>query len=222
MLRTLEPELMRDPDQARAYAEADFSETDDRFVARFSELFGPDFAGEILDLGCGPGNIALRMARMFPSSTVTGVDGSAAMLDIARRRAAAMREEAFRIRFVESVLPSAVLPMHSADAVVCNSLLHHLHEPSGLWLTLRQVAVRRAPVLVVDLRRPETEAAARRIVETYALNEPEVLRRDFYNSLLAAFEVDEVRDQLQRVGLHGLDVQPVGDRHLEISGRMPG
>ncbi len=222
MLRTLERELMLAADQALAYAEADFSETDDRFVQRFRQLFGPDFAGEIVDLGCGPGNIGLRMAQAFPGCAVTGVDGSLAMLDIARKRAATLRDAAFRVRFVEAVLPTAVLPMHSADAVVSNSLLHHLHEPSVLWLTLRQVAVRRAPVLVVDLRRPETEAEAQRIVDAYALNEPEVLRKDFYHSLLAAFEVDEVKSQLQRVGLHELSVQPVGDRHLEVFGRMPG
>lgn len=223
MLRMLEPELMLATDQALAYAEADFSETDDRFVQRFRQLFGPEFAGEILDLGCGPGNIALRMAQAFPACTVTGVDGSPAMLDIARKRASALPTDvAFRIRFVETFLPTAVLQMHSADAVVSNSLLHHLHEPSGLWLTLRQVTVRRAPVLIMDLRRPETVAQAQQIVDAYAPNAPEVLRKDFYNSLLAAFELDEVRSQLERVGLSGLQVQAVGDRHLEVFGYMPG
>lgn len=223
MLRTLEPELMLASDQALAYAGADFSETDDRFIQRFRQLFGPEFAGEIVDLGCGPGNIALRMVQALPGCSVTGVDGSIAMLDIARKRASVLpHDAAFRTRFLQAVLPTAVLPMHSADAVVSNSLLHHLHEPSVLWLTLRQVAVRRAPVLVVDLRRPETEDRARQFVDEYALNEPEVLRKDFYNSLLAAFEEEEVRKQLQRAGLHELSVQAVGDRHLEVFGRMPG
>lgn len=214
---------MREPEQAQAYAEADFSETDERFVQRFGQLAGPDFAGEIVDLGCGPGNIALRLVQAFPRCTVTGVDGSDAMLAIARKRAAALPPDAaFRIRFVETMLPTAVLGRHSAEAVVSNSLLHHLHDPSVLWLTLRQVAVRRAPVLIVDLRRPETEAGARRLVDACAQAAPEVLRKDFYNSLLAAFEVDEVKGQLQSAGLPGLEVQAVGDRHLEVCGRMPG
>jgi len=220
MLRTPEPELMLAPDQAQAYAEADFSQTDDRFVERFRQLFGPDFAGEIVDLGCGPGNIALRMAQAFPECAVTGVDGSAAMLEIARKRAAVL-PAASRLRFVEAALPAAALPMRSADAVVSNSLLHHLHDPSVLWRTLGQVAVPRAPVLVADLRRPESEAEARRIVEVYARNEPEVLRRDFYNSLLAAFELGEVKAQLEKAGLDVFRVQAVGDRHLEVYGRMP-
>lgn len=223
MLRTPEPELMLAPEQAEAYAGTDFSETDDRFIQRFGQLFGPEFVGEVLDLGCGPGNIALRIVQTFPECSVTGVDGSPAMLAIARKRASALAPEvAFRIRFIETLLPTAVLPMHSAGAVVSNSLLHHLHEPSVLWLTLRQVAVRRAPVLIVDLRRPETEAKAQQIVDTYAPDAPEVLRTDFYNSLLAAFEVDEVGGQLERMGLSGLQVQAVGDRHLEVFGYMPG
>jgi hypothetical protein len=50
-----------------------------------------------------------------------------------------------------------------------------------------------APVLVMDLMRPASPAAAEALVEQYAAGEPEVLRRDFYNSLLAAFEPGEVR-----------------------------
>lgn len=222
MLRIPEPELMLDEDQAIAYAGADFSASDGRFIERFKELFGSPAAGEIIDLGCGPGNIALRMAEAFPGCTVTGVDGAPAMLDIARKRAASIAGAASRIRFVETTLPSAVLPMCTAAAVVSNSLLHHLHEPAGLWITLRQVAARNAAVLIVDLRRPETAADAQQIVDTYARGEPEILRQDFYNSLLAAFEVDEVKRQLEAAGLYGLQVQAVGDRYLEVSGRMPG
>lgn len=222
MMRIPEPELMLDQEQAIAYARADFSASDKRFVERFKELFGSLDAGEIVDLGCGPGNIALRMAEAFPACAVTGVDGAAAMLDIARERAASMTQGVHRIRFVETVLPSALLPMGSAAAVVSNSLLHHLHEPAGLWETLRHVAAPNAALLIVDLRRPETTTEARKIVDAYAGGEPEILRQDFFNSLLAAFEVDEVRNQLETAGLAGLKVQAVGDRYLEVAGRMPG
>lgn len=221
MLRTPEPELMLDPDQAVAYAEADFSTSDSRFVERFKELFGSPNAGEIIDLGCGPGNIALRMAEAFPGCAVTGIDGAAAMLDIARKRAATMPGVGSRIRFIEAVLPNSMLPTNTASVVVSNSLLHHLHEPAGLWMTLRQVAAPGAAVLIVDLRRPDTTAAAQSIVDTYACGEPEILRQDFYNSLLAAFEVDEVRTQLETAALSGLQVRAVGDRYLEIAGHMP-
>jgi trans-aconitate methyltransferase len=84
MDRILEPELMDDLEQARAYAEADFAEPNSHFVELFLERF-PDWdrTGAILDLGCGPGDIALRLAETFPQCEIHGVDGSAAMLQFA-------------------------------------------------------------------------------------------------------------------------------------------
>jgi hypothetical protein len=63
MERIVEPELMDDEAQARAYAEADFEEPNARFVALYREFVGALPAGAaVLDLGCGPGDITLRLA----------------------------------------------------------------------------------------------------------------------------------------------------------------
>lgn len=43
MERIVEPELMDDPHQARAYAEADFDRSDQAFIERFLELLGQPF-----------------------------------------------------------------------------------------------------------------------------------------------------------------------------------
>jgi hypothetical protein len=68
--------------------------------------------------------------------------------------------------------------------------------------------------------RPASEAAAQALVDTYATAEPEVLRRDFFNSLLAAFEPGEVREQLQEAGLGHFSVEEASDRHLVVRGRV--
>jgi hypothetical protein len=47
-----------------------------------------------------------------------------------------------------------------------------------------------------------------------------VLRKDFRNSLFAAFEPREVVAQLRDAGLAGLDVGVVSDRHLAVLGRL--
>jgi len=71
---------------------------------------------------------------------------------------------------------------------------------------------------VVDLFRPETVAEAQRLVNEYACGEPDILRRDFYNSLCAAFEPHEVEAQLATAGLAGLAVDVISDRHLAVHG----
>jgi trans-aconitate 2-methyltransferase len=222
MKRIPEPELMVDPAQALAYAEADFSESDAGFVRRFTELFDQEVKGEIVDLGCGPGNITFRMAEAYPGCTVLGIDGSRVMLDIARERLADRPDCAGHVRFVELTLPSAAITRGSAAAVVSNSLLHHLHDPQVLWCTARDVAAPGAAIYITDLRRPADSLAACEIVDTYAGSAPDVLQEDFFNSLLASFKVEEVEAQLAAAGLSHLKVTALADRYLEISGRMPG
>jgi hypothetical protein len=105
--------------------------------------------------------------------------------------------------------------------VISNSLLHHLHDPGVFWSAVREAGAPGAAVLVMDLFRPESEAAARALVDQYAAGEPEVLRRDFLASLCAAFEPGEIRQQLREAGLDALDVRTVSDRHLLVTGRLP-
>ncbi|HKQ32116.1 MAG TPA: SAM-dependent methyltransferase, partial [Thermodesulfobacteriota bacterium] len=59
---------------------------------------------------------------------------------------------------------------------------------------------------------------ARRLVETYSPDEPDILKRDFYNSLLAAFETGEVKTQLVEAGLGSFTVERASDRHLIVYG----
>ena len=78
-----------------------------------------------------------------------------------------------------------------------------------------------APVFVQDLMRPESPDAAQALVDQYAPDEPEVLRRDFYNSLRAAFTPAELEDQLAAAGLTDFTIHLVTDRHLAVFGRAP-
>jgi SAM-dependent methyltransferase len=221
MQRVPEPELMDEAEQAQAYAQADFTEPNERFVGYFEAEF-PEFVhGSVLDLGCGPGDIVLRLAGRRPGLVVHGLDGSTAMLHFASERLLETPSLGGRVQFIEGVLPGAALPLPAYDAVISNSLLHHLHDPAVFWDAVREAAAPGAAVLVMDLFRPESEAEVQAIVERHAAQEPEVLKRDFLASLRAAFEPDEVRAQLHAAGLDGLEVRTVSDRHVLVVGRLP-
>ncbi len=221
MKRRPEPELMDEAEQALAYAQADFSEPNELFLKLLRELKPGDLAGaRALDLGCGPADIVLRFLKAFPEATCDALDGSAAMLDLARSALAAWPGVARRCRLVLDALPSAQLAGGGYDLVLSNSLLHHLHDPGVLWRTVRDTARPGALVLVMDLMRPPSASWAEALVATYAADAPEVLRRDFRNSLFAAFEPREVLDQLAEAGLGELEVGVVSDRHLAVFGRL--
>jgi SAM-dependent methyltransferase len=163
--------------------------------------------------------VTLRFARAFPGWHIDGVDGADAMLALGRARVADAGLAA-RIALHHAVLPRDPLPGMGYAVILSNSLLHHLHEPRVLWRALRAAAAPGAFVYVTDLRRPADEIALRRLVETHSAPEPAVLRRDFDASLRAAFTPDEVRRQLADVGLAGLEVTALGDRHLAVAGRL--
>jgi SAM-dependent methyltransferase len=219
MERILEQELMDDAEQALAYHNADFSASHGRRVEVFRETFpGRTLQGPVLDLGCGSGDILFRFLRAFPDCNVVGVDGSRAMLDLARRTADADPDLRRRVTLVEGYIPGAPIPRQPYTAVMAHSFLHHLHDPRGLWETVKEYAPPGALLFISDLRRPASHDEAQRIIDERAAGEPEVLRRDFYNSLCAAFTPDEVADQVRCAGLSELRVHPEGDIHLIVSG----
>lgn len=216
MNRVLEPELMEAEAQARAYASADFSRENQGFVDCFRTYFPDFFEGHVLDIGCGPGDIPVRFVRAMPGSRVTGVDASAPMVRLAEE---AVRQAGLsdRITFLCERFQAVTLG-EPADAAISNSLLHHVPNPLQFWHRLRQVVKPGSPVLVMDLLRPESPEEAQAIVDLYASGAPDILRRDFYNSLLAAFTEDEVAAQLAEMNLSRLIIDVPDDRHWVVGG----
>jgi ubiquinone/menaquinone biosynthesis C-methylase UbiE len=213
-------ELMNDEEHVRAYARADFTEPHSRFIHIFQERFGKEgIRGSVLDLGCGPADISIRFARAYPECLIHGVDGSPAMLRFGRLAAA--REPvgiASRVKLILGRLPEAALPLGEYAVIISNSLLHHLPDPGVLWNTVKRFAASQTLVMVMDLLRPESQEEARHLMDQYAGEEPLILQRDFYNSLLAAFTLREIRQQLADAGLEHLLVDRISDRHGVVAG----
>ena len=222
MERIAEPELMTEDHQAQAYALADFEEAHRHMIEKFGESFPslPD-TGHAVDLGCGPGDIACRFAARYPGWRVDGVDASPAMLGYGPVIAGRYHGVAKRVELIEGLLPDCPLPREAYGVVLSNSLLHHLADPQVLWTAVRRLAGRGASVLIMDLVRPSTEDVVDDLVAQYAADEPEVLRRDFANSLRAAYRVDEVGSQLAVALLPWLAVGMETDRHMIVSGIAP-
>jgi SAM-dependent methyltransferase len=220
MNRAVEPELMEDEDQVAAYAAADFDAPHSQFITRLDHFINSaNFSGVALDLGCGPGDISCRFARKYPLSKVHAVDGSEMMIQYARQLTT--DDVNRRIRFILGMLPDVMLPQSSYEMIFSNSLLHHLHDPQVMWQVIKKFSKPGTHIVIMDLIRPDSETDAQALVSTYATQEPDILQRDFYHSLLAAFTIPEIKLQLKQAGLD-LAVEQISDRHVFISGVIPG
>ena len=209
-------------EQARAYAAADFSEAHQSYVGLFDRTFPRrPSKGAVLDLGCGPADVTLRFARANPGYTFDAVDGSAAMLAFARQNLRTQHVSTRRIRLIEGYIPGAPIPRRRYDVILSNNFLHHLHDPQVLWQSVCHYARPGTLVFVTDLFRPASRIRAHALVRKYSAGAPPVLKRDFFNSLLAAFAPTEIEAQLVKAGLARLGIQLISDRHLMIFGEIP-
>ena len=91
------------------------------FYARVAgEVAAAHPGGNLLEVGSGPGRLAVRLAREAPGMTLTGVDISDAMVE--RAAGAGLSE---RVRFKVGDVAAMPLPDGEFDGVVSTLSLHH-------------------------------------------------------------------------------------------------
>lgn len=78
---------------------------------------------DVLEIGCGTGNLTLQIARRHPDAHVTGLDPDPRALDIARAKA---RRAGLDVRWDEGTAADLPYPDASMDRVVSSLMFHHL------------------------------------------------------------------------------------------------
>src|SRR5215204_2214333 len=79
----------------------------------------------IVDLGTGPGRLALMIAEAFSEVTVEGVDLSEEMIGRARGLAVADASDPARVSFTVADVSELPHPSGSVDVVVSTASMHH-------------------------------------------------------------------------------------------------
>lgn len=116
-------------------------------------------AGPVLELACGTGRLTVPLAQ--GGFEIVGVDASAAMLAVARRKAALAG--ARRAGFVQADMRSLALGRRFALVIISCNTLGHLTTAADLSACLEGVARHLAPggVLAFDVVNPRVDLLAR-------------------------------------------------------------
>jgi 2-polyprenyl-3-methyl-5-hydroxy-6-metoxy-1,4-benzoquinol methylase len=105
------------------------------FLADLDELVARTGAREVHEVGCGEGEVSIRLARR--GLTVRGTDAFPQVLEEARERATAAGVEVdLEATPVEQLDPDR----HSAELVVCCEVLEHLEDPERGLQVLSELA----------------------------------------------------------------------------------
>ncbi|MBI2185141.1 MAG: class I SAM-dependent methyltransferase [Thaumarchaeota archaeon] len=101
-------------------------QTNDRFhahaysnIANYVRSFLQNNPSLIIDYACGPGNLLLRLPELFPDCRFIGIDVSALMLRLAKKRLARLgTNPSGQIRLIKTELPDFTLPRGKASVVI--------------------------------------------------------------------------------------------------------
>ena len=130
----------------------------DEMIARLLDYLPPS-AQRVLELGCGTGNLSLRLAETLPRAELTFVDGSAEMIAVVGSRVAQSGPSSTnRITYVESRFEDLDFPAHSFDLVVSSISLHHVQDKATLYASIRSFMTAGGRFCFADQIRGEPES----------------------------------------------------------------
>ena len=219
LTRVLEPELIESQEEAFDYDAMDHLDANQKFVNNL--LATERVAGEVLDLGTGPGHIPIEMCERTTRVQILAVDLSTAMLDIARGNIE-VAEWTDRIQLDR--IDAKKLPYADGRfaCVMSNSLVHHIPTPSIMLKEAVRVTAPGGFIFFRDLVRPEDDATVRRLMDKYALDDNRHQRRMYENSLRAALTLKEIQAEVAALGFSPDTVRITSDRHWTWSTKKPG
>ncbi|HEX7498307.1 MAG TPA: methyltransferase domain-containing protein [Candidatus Limnocylindrales bacterium] len=95
---------------------------------------------DVLDLGCGTGNLIFEATRRWPEARLTGLDGSVGMLKVIRRESAALPESTqARLAYVHAYADSLPFPDASFDLVMTAFVLQQVPDRMAVIREMHRV-----------------------------------------------------------------------------------
>ncbi len=145
----------------------------------------------VLDLACGPANQLIQVARLNPDMQFIGIDASLGMLQYAQ---SGLQRGVGNIALqLGDITRLSGLEDASFDCVTCTMSLHHLPDLAALNATMheiRRVLKPQGRFYLVDFGRFKLRSSQRFFADD--LNESGQFTNDYFNSLRAAFSVQEL------------------------------
>jgi ubiquinone/menaquinone biosynthesis C-methylase UbiE len=154
----------------------------------------------VLDLACGPANQLAQIAGFNPEVHFVGLDASPTMLECAQNTLARANIDNVELRHGD-MTHLVGLEDGSMDCVISTMSLHHLQDQMALCATVREVRRVLKPqgrVYMVDFGRLKRQSTQRFFADD--LGQSAQFTEDYFNSLRAAFSVEELSAAVAPLG----------------------
>lgn len=131
----------------------------------FVDVVRPPEGATLYDMAVGTGDIAIPMARRYPTIRIVGVDYSSSMLIRARKKICAAGLEE-RISLVESDIRECPLPDSTADVITSAFTLRNLPDRERVLAEFHRLLKPGGRLCILELGLPR-RGAARMLYEPY-------------------------------------------------------
>lgn len=194
--RILETEAMMSQQEVMAY---------DKLVKQYHNILHSGFIltvlntspekGAFLDVGTGTGWIAIGVAKHNPKCSVTAIDLSATMLNVAEKNA---QNEGVgdRINFLKMDAKSMPFQDHAFDSVFSHNMLHHIPNPIEMVNEMGRVVKEDGAINIRDLIRVP-KLMAKCYVNIFGLFYNKMMKKEYYDSIRASLSMEEWHDLLK-------------------------
>ena len=207
MYRTPESEAIAEMADARRFNEFmggnRFRQQEYRRLAREAVALGVSSGAKVLDVGTGPGFVAIEVARLLQSTgcEVVGMDLSSAMLALAAENAA---KEGLNGVLAWREGDAKAMPFDDGafDLIVCNDSLHHWEDPLPVFNEIERVLKSNGKCIVHDSKRLQGWTA-RLVSRLIGMLIPAGFRVHYWYSIQSSYTPEELRVLLERSQLQG-------------------
>ncbi len=225
--RILEPEVMDSADEAIDYDSMDHKAVNICFIDDLLSFAVSENSIQltsettpslrILDVGTGTAQIPIEFCSRGGNAKIIAIDLAAEMLKVAKQNVE-KADCAKRIKLEQ--IDSKQLPYedHSFDAVMSNSIVHHIPTPQTCIAEMLRVLKPGGLIFVRDLLRPESQEELDSLVATYAADANSHQRKMFAESLHAALTISELHEILNNLNSPSTWATQTTDRHWTMQG----
>ncbi len=162
--------------------------------------------GRVLEIGVGPARIAAKLIGYNPQFSVIGIDLSTNMLNIAKKNIKDANIEENKITLIKANAKKLPFKEASFDLVISQNMLHHLPEPISMLSEIKRVVKNTGAVLIRDVVRPPNKLTAKLNSYILGLNYTKAMRIMYYDSMLSAFSIEEIKTLLNQAGINNVKI----------------
>jgi ubiquinone/menaquinone biosynthesis C-methylase UbiE len=156
--------------------------------------------------------IPIELCKRAPNLRVIAIDTAQHMLASARKNVerAGLTD---RIELIHGDAKKLDFPPATFTAVISNSILHHIADPSQVITEAIRVTSSGGLLFHRDLCRPDKESQVQKLVATYAADATPYQQKLLADSLRAALTLEEIRAIVAGFRIAADTVQMSSDRH---------